>query len=158
MLRFTDGTERVHLRYGVSFISTEQAKKNLYREQNGYDVDALAAKGRAEWNKTLSEITVEGGTEDEKTVLYTSYYRTFERPVCLSEDGRYYSAYDGKVHEDGGIPFYTDDWIWDTYRAAHPLRALKKRKISLNHTCAWPNRWVRNGCRLSLKSPATRAE
>ena len=128
VLRFTDGTERVHLRYGVSFISTEQAKKNLYREQNGYDVDALAAKGRAEWNKTLSEITVEGGTEDEKTVLYTSYYRTFERPVCLSEDGRYYSAYDGKVHEDGGIPFYTDDWIWDTYRAAHPLRALIQPK------------------------------
>ena len=128
VLHFTDGTECVHLRYGVSFISTEQAKKNLYREQNGYDVDALATKGRAEWNKTLSEITVEGGTEDEKTVLYTSYYRTFERPVCLSEDGRYYSAYDGKVHEDGGIPFYTDDWIWDTYRAAHPLRALIQPK------------------------------
>ena len=74
--------------------------------------------------KTLSQLKVEGGTEDEKTVFYTSYYRTFERPVCMSEDGHYFSAFDGKVHEDGGIPFYTDDWIWDTYRAAHPLRAM----------------------------------
>ena len=37
---------------------------------------------------------------------------------------RYFSAFDGKVHEDNGEPFYTDDWIWDTYRAAHPLRLL----------------------------------
>lgn len=123
-LRFADGTERVRLRYGVSFISEEQAKKNLRREQDGYDVDAVAERGRAVWNEALSRIRVEGGTDDQRTVLYTSYYRTFERPVCLSEDGRYFSAYDGKVHEDGGTPFYTDDWIWDTYRAAHPLRAL----------------------------------
>ena len=42
----------------------------------------------------------------------------------LSEDGKYYSAFDGKIHEDGGRSFYTDDWIWDTYRATHPLRVL----------------------------------
>ena len=42
----------------------------------------------------------------------------------MSEGGRYFSAFDGKVHEDNGTPFYTDDWIWDTYRAAHPLRTL----------------------------------
>lgn len=124
VLRYADGTERVRLRYGVSFISEEQARKNLLREQNGYDVDAVAAKGHKIWNDALSKIRVEGGTDDQKTVLYTSYYRTFERPVCLSEDGRYFSAYDGKVHSDNGTPFYTDDWIWDTYRAAHPLRAL----------------------------------
>jgi predicted alpha-1,2-mannosidase len=44
--------------------------------------------------------------------------------VCISEGGRYFSAFDGKVHDDEGTPFYTDDWIWDTYRAAHPLRIL----------------------------------
>ena len=44
--------------------------------------------------------------------------------ICISEDGNYFSAYDGKVHNDNGIPFYTDDWIWDTYRATHPLRII----------------------------------
>ena len=126
--RFADGTQQVNLRYGISFISAEQAKKNLYREQNDYNVTALAAKGRDIWNQTLSRIDVEGGTEDDKTILYSSYYRTFERPICMSEDGRYFSAFDGKVHEDNGIPFYTDDWIWDTYRAAHPLRLLIEQK------------------------------
>lgn len=124
VMRFATGTSHVRLRYGVSYISVEQARKNLQREISDFDLDALAAKGRQEWNTALSNIRVEGGSEDATTVLYTSYYRTFERPVCISEDGRYWSAYDGKVHDDGGTPFYTDDWVWDTYRAAHPLRAL----------------------------------
>ena len=127
-LRYADGTPQVRLRYGVSFISEEQAKKNLKREIQHFDVDVVAAKGRRIWNEALANIQVKGGSEDQKTVLYTSYYRTFERPICYSEDGKYWSAYDGAVHDDGGIPFYTDDWIWDTYRAAHPLRALIQPK------------------------------
>ena len=124
-LRFPAGTKTVRFRYGVSLISTEQAEKNLLREQaKAFDIARVAREGRKEWNETLSNIKVEGGTDNQKAVLYTSYYRTFERPVCLSEDGRYFSAFDGRVHDDEGHPFYTDDWIWDTYRAAHPLRAL----------------------------------
>ena len=118
-----DGGE-VLLRYGVSFIGWEQAKANLLRELPGYDIDSVEKEGRRIWNETLSRIKVKGGSDDEKTVFYTSYYRTFERPVCMSEDGRYWSAWDNSVHSDEGTPFYTDDWIWDTYRAAHPLRVL----------------------------------
>ena len=125
---FADGTPSVHLRYGVSFISEEQAAKNLHRELKDYNLKALAQKGRDIWNETLGQIAVSGGSEDDKTVLYSSYYRTFERPICMSEDGRYFSAFDGKVHEDNGTPFYTDDWIWDTYRAAHPLRLMTQQQ------------------------------
>ena len=119
----------VRLRYGVSFISTGQARANLLRELDGYDIDALEKEGRRIWNETLSRFSVKGGTPDERTVFYTSCYRTFERPVCMSEDGRYWSAWDSSVHEDGGRPFYTDDWIWDTYRAAHPLRVLTDSRM-----------------------------
>ena len=122
---FPAGTKKIQFRYGISLISNEQARKNLLREQGkAFDIAKVVKDGRKEWNETLSNILVEGGTDNQKTVMYTAYYRTFERPVCLSEDGRYFSAFDGKVHDDEGKPFYTDDWIWDTYRAAHPLRAL----------------------------------
>ena len=124
VMAFPSNVGKVGVRYGVSFIDAEQAKKNLQREIAAYDVDVVAKAGLNAWNQALDKIQVEGGTEDDKTVFYTSLYRCFERPVCISEDGRYYSAYDGKVHEDGGRPFYVDDWIWDTYRATHPLRAL----------------------------------
>lgn len=130
--RFAEGTYTVNLRYGISFISEEQAEKNLRREQKEYNLEKLAQTGRDIWNETLERIQVEGGTEDERTIFYSSFYRTFERPVCMSEDGRYFSAFDGQVHKDNGTPFYTDDWIWDTYRAAHPLRVLIDRQKEEN--------------------------
>ena len=123
-LSFGEDVKKLGVRYGISFISEEQAKKNLEREIAAYDVDVVAKIARNDWNDALGKIQVQGGTKDEKTVFYTSLYRCYERPINLSEDGRYYSAFDGKIHEDDGRPFYTDDWIWDTYRATHPLRVL----------------------------------
>ncbi|GHT61740.1 alpha-1 2-mannosidase [Bacteroidia bacterium] len=115
---------RIDLRYGISFISSEQARKNLQREINTYDVDAVAKAGRETWNNALGKITVKGDCENNKTIFYTSLYRVYERMINISEDGKYYSATDNQVHSDDGKAFYTDDWIWDTYRAAHPLRIL----------------------------------
>ena len=124
VLSYGNDVKKLGVRYGISFISEEQAKKNLEREIAAYDVDVVAKIARNDWNDALGKIQAQGGTEDDKVVFYTSLYRCYERPVNLSEDGRYYSAFDGQVHEDGGRPFYTDDWIWDTYRATHPLRIL----------------------------------
>ena len=132
VLKFENKKGITHMRYGVSFINEEQARKNMEREIKNYDLISLAAEGRKIWNESLGKIDVQGGSNDDKTVFYTSLYRTFERPVCISEDGRYYSAFDGKVHTDNGIPFYTDDWIWDTYRAAHPLRVIIKPKMEVD--------------------------
>ena len=116
--------KEITLRYGISFISVEQAKKNLRREIHTYDIDKVAETGRKIWNETLGKIEIKGGTDDQKVIFYTSLYRTYERMINISEDGSYYSAFDNQIHMDGGTPFYTDDWIWDTYRAVHPLRIL----------------------------------
>lgn len=124
VLAFPKGTRTVNVRYGVSFISEEQAQKNMNRELQNHDFKAVVEQGRKIWNEALGKIRVKGSSEDDKALLYTSLYRIYERPVCISEDGRYFSAFDGKIHGDNGTPFYTDDWIWDTYRAAHPLRLL----------------------------------
>lgn len=124
VMKYPAGTKQIKVRYGVSFISTEQAKNNLRREIKDYNLENIAQKGRDIWNSTLGKIQVSGIDENAKTVFYTSLYRTYERMICISEDGNYFSAYDGKVHNDEGRPFYTDDWIWDTYRATHPLRVI----------------------------------
>ncbi len=122
-LRFSQKQPTVHVRYGISFISLEQAEKNLKREISSFDLETLKKAGRNTWNKALGKIQVEGKNDNETSVFYTSFYRCFERPVNITEDNRYFSAFDGKIH-DAKIPFYTDDWIWDTYRATHPLRIL----------------------------------
>jgi len=123
-LQFPQDVNVIHVRYGISFIDEKQAHDNLKREIAGYDLQPVLDNGRREWNEALGKINVKGGSEDDRIVFYTSLYRTFERPVCISEDGRYFSAFDGNIHSDNGTPFYTDDWIWDSYRAHHPLNVL----------------------------------
>ena len=127
-LAFGRNTTNLTVRYGISFISAEQAEKNLRREVKNENLDALANAGRKVWNNALSRITVEGGSDDDKTIFYTSMYRCMQRPILMNEDGRYYSGFDHSVHDGGGHNFYTDDWIWDTYRATHPLRVLTDAK------------------------------
>ncbi len=124
VLKYPKGTEELSVHYGISFIDEAQAKANMEREVGGKSVAQLQSTGRDIWNEALGKIQIDGGTTNEKTVFYTSLYRCYERPVSISEDGRYYSAFDGTVHEDHGRPFYTDDWIWDSYRAHHPLRVI----------------------------------
>lgn len=76
------GSEKnLNLRYGISFISAEQAKKNLQRDITTYDVKAVADAGRRIWNKTLGKIVIEGGSEDERNLLHfpLSYLRTHDQ-------------------------------------------------------------------------------
>ncbi len=113
----------LEFRYGVSFISVEQAEKNLRREIPAWGFGKVKDAGKARWNETLGRILVEGGTESQRKVFYTALYRSFERMINITEDGHYYSGFDHKVHEDPR-PFYVDNWLWDTYRALEPLQTL----------------------------------
>ncbi len=119
----TDKNTPIEFKYGISYISVEQAKANLNSEIPFWDFDILKSQGEKVWMDKLDRIQVKGGTKAQKRTLYTSLYRTYERMVNINEDGKYYSAYDHKVHESQRN-FYIDDWVWDTYLAQHPLRML----------------------------------
>ena len=119
----SEGARTLEFRYGISFISIDQAKNNLRHEIPVWSFEKVKAAAKARWNQALGEIVVEGGTESQRRVFYTALYRCFERMVNITEDGRYYSAFDHQVHEDKR-PFYVDNWIWDTYRTLEPLETL----------------------------------
>jgi predicted alpha-1,2-mannosidase len=114
----------VEVRIGISFIDENQAKDNLYREAKSKTFEQVKNESYKIWSDALGKIKVEGGTERQKRIFYTSLYRCYERMVNISEYGKYHSAFDKNVHNDEGRPFYTDDWLWDTYRALHPLMLI----------------------------------
>jgi predicted alpha-1,2-mannosidase len=116
-------TRTLELRYGISFISVEQAMKNLQHEIPSPGFEAIKAAAKTRWNETLGRIAVEGGTETQRKVFYTALYRSSERMINITEDGQYYSGYDHKVHTDPR-PFYVDNWLWDTFRALEPLQTI----------------------------------
>jgi len=113
----------VFLKYAVSYISYEQARINFEKELIDKSFDDLISNGKKAWEKVINQIEVKGGTDGQKQTFYTALYRTYERMIDINEGGKYYSGYDKKVHESTR-PFYVDDWIWDTYRAQHPLRTI----------------------------------
>ena len=116
--------DTVEFRYAVSYIGPEQAKKNFQEELDGRSFGALKADAEAAWAGIMGQIHVEGGTEAQKRSFYSALYRCNERMVDITEDGKYYSGFDKKIHTGAVRPFYVDDWIWDTYLALHPLRAI----------------------------------
>ncbi len=118
-----DAPSTVLLKYAISYISYDQAKINFTKEVEEVEFEKLSASGKSRWEETIGQIRVEGGTTAQKRTFYTSLYRTNERMVDINEYGQYYSGYDGQVHKSER-PFYVDDWIWDTYLAAHPLRTI----------------------------------
>ena len=113
----------VEFRYAISLISEAQAKNNFKKELANATFEDIKNNARDAWEKVLGQIKVQGGTTANKRTFYTALYRCYERMVNTSEDGQYYSNYDGKIHESVRN-FYVDDWVWDTYLAHHPLRCL----------------------------------
>ncbi|MFZ2021249.1 MAG: GH92 family glycosyl hydrolase [Terracidiphilus sp.] len=119
----TEG-EQIEVRVGISYISTDQARKNLEREIPGWTFDRVRSQTRAVWNRALSAIDVTGGDERQRTIFYTALYRSLGRMTDITEDGKYFSGYDHTVHDAQGHDFYIDDGLWDTYRSLHPLQLL----------------------------------
>jgi len=114
----------VEVRIGISYIDENQAAANLHKETLDKSFESVQEESHQIWANELGKIKVEGGTERQKRIFYTSLYRCNERMVNISEDGHYFSGYDGKIHDDGGRPFFVDDWLWDTYRSLHPLMLI----------------------------------
>jgi predicted alpha-1,2-mannosidase len=120
----TTAGEVVEVRVGISYISTEQARRNLEREIPEWNFDHVKAETRDVWNRTLGAIDTTGGSEKQRTIFYTALYRSLCRMTDITEDGRYFSGYDHTVHNVDGHDFYVDDGLWDTFRSEHPLQIL----------------------------------
>ena len=119
----TQSPKTIELKYALSFVSADQAKKNYNNELKSVSFDQQTKLGEAAWSKVINQIQSNGGTEAQKRSFYTALYRCYERMVDITEDGQYYSGYDKKIHTTNR-PFFVDDWAWDSYLAHHPLRTI----------------------------------
>ena len=124
-LKFAGTSPKIILvKAGISLISIEQAKKNLDESISGWDFARREKQTRMAWNDLLGKIEIRGGSEKEKSIFYSSLYRAEQSMTNITEDGKYYSSYDHKVHDSHGRIFYVHDQLWDTFRCEHPLQLL----------------------------------
>ena len=116
--------DQVEVSIGISFVSTEGARKNLDAEQAGKSFDDIRNAARQAWINDLSKIEVEGGTDDQKKVFYTALYHLLIHPNILQDvDGKYPKMESSSIGTTDRN-HYTVFSLWDTYRNTHPLLCL----------------------------------
>jgi len=105
----------VELKIGFSFVSIENAKQNLEAELAGKTFEQVRNEANDIWNDVLGHIRVEGGTEAERSMLYSTLYRVFLFPHLRTDVNGEHRNDAGEVVKTD-YRYYTNPSFWDTYR------------------------------------------
>lgn len=118
-------SRKLTIKVALSPVSMSGALANLEAETKGKSFDQIRRETASRWEKELRTVDIQG-TEDQKTLFYTSMYHTMINPsVYMDVDGQY-RGNDMEIHKANGFTNYTVFSLWDTYRAEHPLLNLLK--------------------------------
>lgn len=121
----TGKDEVIYVKTGISAVSAENALKNLRAEQPGWDFEATRKSAHESWQKELSRIRIEGGSQKQKEIFYTGLYHMMVAPTLMDDVDGSYRGMDDQIHQlDNGTHNYSTFSLWDTYRAVHPCYTL----------------------------------
>lgn len=117
----TKAGEQVKVKFALSPVSTEGARKNLAAEIPGWDFEAVKRQSQDAWNKELSKVAVQTIRPDDLINFYTALYHTYLGPTTYMDADGGYRGLDQLNHQAEGFTNYSTFSLWDTYRALHPL-------------------------------------
>lgn len=121
--------EKIQMKVALSYVSVEQAKKNLLAELPGWDFDATSKAASGAWNSLLGRIQVDGGTREQRSKFYTDLFR-------MGIGKRNYNDVDGQ---------YTDRAGAAPVVRTLPLDEAGKPKFNLlDMDCLWGSQWNLN--------------
>ena len=153
----------VIMKIATSYISYDQAKKNLELEIGSSSFDTIYSQTQAAWDEQLGIITdVKGASYEQLVTLYSCIYRMYSYPNIMSENTgtnsspvwKYKSPYKESSAEAVEGKIYINNGFWDTYRttwAAYGLLTPSKETELLNGLVqhykdqGWVPRWIAPG-------------
>lgn len=117
--------EQVELKVGISFVDATGAYNNYMSEIHDKSFDQVREEAHESWNKEFERISIEGGSEEEKTVFYTAMYHSFIDPRLYADvDGRYVG---GDYLPHNASESFTKRTVfsgWDVFRSQFPLMTI----------------------------------
>lgn len=124
-LAFDTNASEITAQVATSFISLEQAMRNLANEVAGKTLEEVRSEAARQWEECLSLIEIEAEDAVKRT-FYSCLYRMMLFPRVFHEydengKAKHYSPDIGEVRD--GV-FYTDNGFWDTYKTVYPLYSL----------------------------------
>lgn len=144
--------KQVIVRFATSFVSVEQAIRNLNNEVEGKSFEAVKDTAGDKWEGYLSRIEIETGDEEMMKLFYSSMYRSFLFPTKSYEYNEnnepiHYCSDTGAVKK--GVK-YINNGFWDTFRTIYPLFSLVAREefaeilegfVATYNDCGWLPKW-----------------
>lgn len=113
----TTGSEKLEIKVGVSPTSINEARSYIANEIGSSSFDQVKQKAKDLWNKELNLIKVEGGTEKQRTIFYSTLYMT---RIGMGN-------------------------VWDTYRCAYPLQTIIKPEENMQAIRWFIDRYEKTG-------------
>lgn len=129
----------VQVRTGISYVSIENAAKNLETEISqpfGWDFEAVRQYNVDTWNHLLQRVHISTNDQREKRRFYTNIYRALcSRNIFSDVDGKWVDA-DEKIRQlaDPESPALGCDAFWNTFWNLNQFWNLV--------TPEWSSRWV----------------
>ncbi len=142
----TKTNKQVYVKVGISTISCDMAKRNMYHEIKNKKFDAVKLENEKKWEAELSKMQAEGGTKEQNEIFYTALYHTFMYPMLSSETGGYYRGADRKVYKADGYKHYSGVMgLWDVFRASLPLLAILNPGVAGDHVKTFLSHYKQSG-------------
>ncbi|MFO7852353.1 MAG: GH92 family glycosyl hydrolase [Bacteroidota bacterium] len=135
----TEGNPVVQVRSAISYVSRENAAKNLEHEiikAFGWDFDAVRQNNLDVWNDLLERVEISTSDRREKRRFYTNMYRALcSRNIFSDVDGKWVDSGERvRQMEDPSSPALGCDAFWNTFWNLNQFWNLV--------TPEWSNRWV----------------
>ncbi len=105
---YSKSTE-MFLTVAFSFSSEKRAKETVYKSAN---FNSTRNDARAEWNKRLDSIEIEGIKREDEEIFYSNFYHSLIKPCFWREESFLWE------HEGFCFDFAT---MWDMYKTQLPL-------------------------------------
>lgn len=132
----TAAGEAVHLKVATSFTGYDKTEELLDSEIRGWNFERVRDNAKRIWDRKLASIQVMGGSEEQRTVFYSSLFRFFTFAHDRSLDRA----------EGQSSPYWDDNYAyWDTFRTVYPLLALLDEKCYASNMQAVISRFEERG-------------
>jgi predicted alpha-1,2-mannosidase len=119
----TASDEVIQVKVAVSAVSAADALQNLDTEIPDWNFNKVREATRAQWDKALRKIEVEG-TREQKETFYTSVYHAMLAPNLFTDVNGQYHGFDQNIHTAKRFTDYAVFSLWDIFRAESPLMTL----------------------------------
>lgn len=118
--------EQVEVSVGISYVSIENARENLDKEQGETNFELIRQAAVKKWDNALGVVSLEGGTHDQKVQFYTALYHNWIHPNLINDvNGDYPMMTSGETGNvktrEGRLSMFSG---WDVYRISPFMGAL----------------------------------